>query len=29
VDGGVFGRGVGAELVKDPIYDPKMERVRS
>jgi 4-methylaminobutanoate oxidase (formaldehyde-forming) len=29
VDVGVFGRWVGAELVKDPIYDPKMERVRS
>jgi 4-methylaminobutanoate oxidase (formaldehyde-forming) len=28
VDVGVFGRWVGAELVKDPIYDPKMERVR-
>jgi 4-methylaminobutanoate oxidase (formaldehyde-forming) len=29
VEVGVFGRWVGADVVKDPIYDPKMERVRS
>ncbi len=29
VEVGVFGRWVGAEVVKDPIYDPKMELVRS
>ena len=29
VEVGVFGRWVGAEIVKDPIYDPKMERVRA
>ena len=29
VEVGVFGRWVGAEIVKDPIYDPKMERVRT
>ena len=26
---GIFGRWVGAEVVSDPLYDPKMERVRS
>jgi 4-methylaminobutanoate oxidase (formaldehyde-forming) len=29
VEVGVFGRWEGAEIVKDPIYDPKMERVRA
>lgn len=29
VEVGVFGRWVGAEIVRDPIYDPKMERVRA
>jgi glycine cleavage system aminomethyltransferase T/glycine/D-amino acid oxidase-like deaminating enzyme len=29
VEVGVFGRWVVAEIVQDPIYDPKMERVRA
>jgi 4-methylaminobutanoate oxidase (formaldehyde-forming) len=29
VEVGVFGRWVGAEVAREPLYDPKMERVRA
>ena len=29
VEVGIFGRWVGAEVAREPLYDPKMERVRA
>jgi glycine cleavage system T protein len=29
VDVGIFGRWIGAEVAREPLYDPKMERVRA